>query len=143
MHAEKRSRSPREQISDGGVDIGWDLSSIGDLAVAERVLTTNPAKKLYTPAAAKKGACPVMTSADVESAVSVVEFREKVILHLAIFSGLRPGEIMAIQRRNVAPDGSSLRSSSGSTVAISTLLRMGKLASWQFRRNRRRCLYLG
>ncbi|MEO8369121.1 MAG: hypothetical protein ABI806_07980 [Candidatus Solibacter sp.] len=26
----------------------WDLTSIGDLAVAERVLTTNPAKALYT-----------------------------------------------------------------------------------------------
>ncbi|MEO8369122.1 MAG: tyrosine-type recombinase/integrase [Candidatus Solibacter sp.] len=49
-----------------------------------------------------------MTGVEVERALGAVEFREKVILHLAIFSGLRPGEIMAIQRRNVAPDGSSV-----------------------------------
>src|SRR5260370_37391358 len=40
----------------------WDLTSIGDLAVAEKVLTTNAAKALYTPATAKKGACSVMTA---------------------------------------------------------------------------------
>jgi|HubBroStandDraft_6_1064221.scaffolds.fasta_scaffold27437_2 integrase len=84
----------------------WDLTSICDLAVAEKVLTTNPAKELYTPSAAQKGACPVMTASEVEMALGAVEFREKVILHLAIFSGLRPGEILAIRRRNVATDGS-------------------------------------
>jgi len=86
----------------------WDLTSICDLAVAEKVLTTNPAKELYTPSTAKKGACPVMTVSDVERALGAVEFREKVILHLAIFSGVRPGEMLAIQRRNVLPDGRSV-----------------------------------
>jgi integrase len=37
-----------------------------------------------------------------------VEFREKVILHLGIFAGLRPGEMLALRRRNVASDGSSV-----------------------------------
>lgn len=83
----------------------WDLTSLCDLAVAEKVLTANPAKKLYTPSTAKKGACPVMTASDVEMALGAVEFREKVVLHMAIFSGLRPGEILAIRRRNVAADG--------------------------------------
>ena len=86
----------------------WDLTSIGDLAIAEKVLTTNPAKALFTPATAKKGACPGMTAVDVENALGAVEFREKVILQLAIFSGLRPGEILAIQRRNVATDGTAV-----------------------------------
>jgi integrase len=86
----------------------WDLTSIGDLAVAEKVLTANPARALYTPTSAKKGACPVMTRADVEKALDAVQFREKVILQLAIFSGLRPGEILALQRRSVAPDGGSV-----------------------------------
>ena len=40
-----------------------------------------------------------------EKALGAVEFREKVILHLAIFSGLRRGEMLAIQRQNVSPDG--------------------------------------
>ena len=75
----------------------WDLSSVFELAVAEKVILTNPATSLYTPKAAKKGKSQVMTAADVEKAVGALDFREKVILHLAIFSGLRPGEILAFQ----------------------------------------------
>jgi integrase len=86
----------------------WDLSSIFEMAVAERVIAANPATRLYTPSAAKKGACPTMNATDVEMALNAVELREKVILHLAIFSGLRPGEILALQRCNVAADGSSV-----------------------------------
>ena len=86
----------------------WDLTSICDLAVAEKVLPTNPATMLYTPDSAKKGATPVMTALDVEQALKVVEFREKVILHLAIFSGLRPGEMLAIRRRDIAIDSGSV-----------------------------------
>ena len=87
----------------------WDLTSICELAVAEKILTTNPASSLYTPPTAKKGDCPVMTADDVEHALGAVEFREKVILHLAVFSGLRPGEIVALRRSSVAPDGSSVQ----------------------------------
>jgi integrase len=87
----------------------WDLTSIGDLAVAEKALTTNPAKALYTPPSAKKGTSPVMTAAEVEKALGAAEFREKVILHLAIFSGLRPGEILALRRRSIGHDGSSVQ----------------------------------
>jgi hypothetical protein len=39
------------------------------LAVADRVIPTNPARALYTPKNAKKGACPVMTADEVEEAV--------------------------------------------------------------------------
>ena len=77
-------------------------------ALAERVIPANPATRLYTPSTAKKGACPTMNATDVEMALNAVELREKVILHLAIFSGLRPGEILALQRCNVAADGSSV-----------------------------------
>ena len=49
-----------------------------------------------------------MNATDVEMALNAVELREKVILHLAIFSGLRLGEILALQRCNVAADGSSV-----------------------------------
>ena len=41
-------------------------------------------------------------------AVGAVEFREQVILHLAIFAGLRPGEMLAVQRRHVAKDRNSV-----------------------------------
>ena len=86
----------------------WDLTSIGDLAVAEKVLPTNPASQLYTPNSAKKGERRVMTADDAEAVVGAVETREKVIVQLAIFAGLRPGEILALQRRHVALDRSSV-----------------------------------
>lgn len=86
----------------------WDLSSICELAVAEKVIPTNPATALYTPKNAQKGACPVMTADEAEAAVGAVEFRERVIFHLAIFAGLRPGEMLALQRRHVAQDRSSV-----------------------------------
>jgi integrase len=86
----------------------WDLTSICTLAVAEKIIPTNPGTSLYTPRSAKKGQCLTMTADEVEKAVGAVELREKVILHLAVFSGLRPGEMLAIRRRNVAPDGTSV-----------------------------------
>jgi integrase len=75
-----------------------DLTSICTLAVAEKVLTVNPATSLYIPRSAKKGDCPVMTSDEVEKALGAVDVRDKVVLHLAILSGLRPGEMLAMQR---------------------------------------------
>ncbi|MGD0050129.1 MAG: hypothetical protein ABSE42_24295 [Bryobacteraceae bacterium] len=49
-----------------------------------------------------------MTADEVEEAVGAVQFREKVILHLALFSGLRPSEMLAVRRRHIAPDRSSV-----------------------------------
>jgi integrase len=86
----------------------WDLTSICNLAVAEKIISTNPATSLYTPKSAKKGPCPSMTTGEVENALGAVDVREKLVLHLAIFSGLRPGEMLAIQRGNVASDGSNV-----------------------------------
>src|ERR1035438_9309425 len=43
----------------------WDLTSIGDLAVAEKVLPANPASQLYTPTSAKKGVRRVMTADEI------------------------------------------------------------------------------
>ena len=88
--------------------VRWDLTSICDLAIAEKVLSANPAAKLYTPPSAKRGRRPVMTANEVEAVIGAVEFREKVIVQLAIFAGLRPGEILALQRRHVSENRSSV-----------------------------------
>jgi hypothetical protein len=47
----------------------WDLTSICELAVAEKVMPTNPASKLYTPKSARRRTPRVMTADDVELAV--------------------------------------------------------------------------
>lgn len=83
----------------------WHLSSICEMAVAEKIIQANPAKMLYVPREAKPGESRVMTATDVQRAIEAVAFREKVILHLATFSGLRPGEFLALQRCHVSPNG--------------------------------------
>ena len=87
----------------------WDLSSMFELAVSERVISVNPATALYTPKIAKRGASQTMSADQVGQALAAVEFREQVILQLAIFAGMRPGELLAIQRQNVSPDGSVIK----------------------------------
>ena len=37
--------------------------------------------------------------------LAALEFRERVIAHLAIFVGIRPGEILALQRRHIKDPG--------------------------------------
>src|SRR5205085_5561217 len=84
----------------------WDLTSMFEMAVSERVISVNPATALYTPNTAKRSLSQTMSSEEVELALGVLEFREQVILQLALFAGLRPGELLAIQRGNVKPDAS-------------------------------------
>jgi len=84
----------------------WDLSSMFELAVSEKVIAVNPTTALYTPKTAKRSENPAMSAHQVVLALGAVEFREKVILQLAVFAGMRPGEILAIQREHVKPDAS-------------------------------------
>ena len=82
----------------------WDLRSIFEMAVAEKVIGANPSTRLYTPKSAEEGEHRVMTAAEVELAVGAVQPREKLLLHLAIFSGFRPGEMLALRRRDIGPE---------------------------------------
>lgn len=84
----------------------WDLSSMFEMAVAEKVIAVNPTASLYTPKTAKRNGSQTMSVEEVERALGAVEFREKVILQLAVFAGMRPGELLAIRRGNVKPDAS-------------------------------------
>ncbi len=47
-----------------------------------------------------------MSAKQVELALGTVEEREKVILRLAVFAGMRPGELLAIKREHVSSDAS-------------------------------------
>ena len=86
----------------------WDLGSMFEMAVAEKVIAVNPATTLYTPKAAKTGPCLVMTASDVEVVLGAVAGRERLILRLAIFSGFRPGEMLALRRRHVRSGGNPI-----------------------------------
>jgi integrase len=86
--------------------IRWDLSSMFEMAVSEKVIAVNPTTALYTPRSAKRSESQSMSAQQVELALGAVNFREKVILRLAVFAGMRPGELLAIQREHVKPDAS-------------------------------------
>ena len=82
----------------------WDLRAIFKLAVAEGYAERDPTGALFTPKQAAVAESRVMTKEEVEHYIRTLEQREAVIAHLAIFCGMRPGEILALQRRHIAAD---------------------------------------
>jgi integrase len=82
----------------------WDLRLIFKLAMAEGFIERDPTSALYTPKEARVAAKRVMTGEEVEQHIAVQDVRERVIAHLAIFVGMRPGEILALQRRHISED---------------------------------------
>jgi integrase len=99
----------------------WDLTSMFEMAVSEKVIRVNPTAALYTPSSAKRAISQAMSREQVEVALAAVEFREKVILQLSIFAGMRPGELLAIQRKDVSPDAT--------VIEIQRRVYRGKFAS--------------
>ena len=45
-----------------------------------------------------------MNRKEAQQHINALDLRERVIDHLAMFVGMRPGEILALQRRHVAED---------------------------------------
>jgi integrase len=87
----------------------WDLRSIFKLAMAEGYAERDPTGALYTPKAAVTAETRSMNKEEVEHYITSLKQRESVIAHLAIFSGMRPGEILALQRRHIGDGCRQLR----------------------------------
>lgn len=86
----------------------WTLGSIMRLAKAEGRVNHDPTEGLYIPKCTPRPPAQVMKIEDVPIVLGALEFRERVIASLAIFTGLRPGEILAFQRKHVQLATSSL-----------------------------------
>ena len=82
----------------------WDLRSVFKLALAEGYTQRDPTAALYTPREAETEPTRAMTGKEVEHYIGALELRERVIAHLAIFAGMRPGEILGLQRQHVSED---------------------------------------
>src|ERR1022692_2977523 len=95
--AEKLSRSVVAHLR-------WDLRAVFKLALAEGYVERDPTGALFTPKQAQTSEARVMTKEEVEHYIRALEQRESVIAHLALFAGMRPGEILALQRRHVSGD---------------------------------------
>jgi len=82
----------------------WDLRAIFKLAVAEGYTERDPTGALFTPKEAKVAETRAMNRKEARQHINALDLRERVIDHLALFVGIRPGEILALQRRHVAED---------------------------------------
>ena len=107
----------REQLQDfleskaaGGLSasvvshLRWDLRAIFQLAVEDGVVDRNPATSLVTPIAAKRSVKRVMNREEVVRVLSGFGLRERLIVRLAVFAGMRPGEIFGLKWRHVRED---------------------------------------
>lgn len=86
----------------------WDLRAIYKLAVAEGYAQRDPSISLYIPKEAVTEPTRAMTAREVEPYIAALNARERVIASLAIFAGMRPGEILGLQRQHVSDDCTSV-----------------------------------
>jgi len=74
------------------------LRSVFALAMSEDVVDRNPAAALFTPRHYQEGRSrEVLTPEQAATMIGVLNLREKVIVRLATWEGMRPGEILALQ----------------------------------------------
>jgi integrase len=76
----------------------WDLQAVFKLAVSERVVQSNPATALVVPKKCKPA--PPRRNLTPEAFIrmlSVLDLRERLVVKLAVYQGMRPGEILALR----------------------------------------------
>jgi integrase len=86
----------------------WDLRAIFKLAVAEGYTQRDPSISLYIPKEAVTEPTRAMAAKEVEPYINALNQRERVIAHIAIFAGMRPGEILGLQRQHISEDCTSV-----------------------------------
>lgn len=82
-----------------------DLKMLFRFACAEGVISNDPASMLVTPREARRSSTRVMEWEDVKRLLSLdFSLRDRVLLKLALFTGARPGELLALKREHVKDD---------------------------------------
>jgi integrase len=83
----------------------WFLNGIFKLALSDGLVLNNPAAALRIPRKCQPGrTMRPLTEEEVTKYIGVFDLREKLISRLAIFEGLRPGEILALRWKALAND---------------------------------------
>lgn len=83
----------------------WFLNAIFKLAISDGVTLNNPAAELKIPRKCQPGrAMRPLTEKEVEIYLGTLDLREKLIARLAIFEGMRPGEILALRWKSFTKD---------------------------------------
>jgi integrase len=80
----------------------WFLNAIFKLAMSDGLVLNNPAAELRIPRRCQPGReMRPLTEEEVNQYLEVFGLREKLIVRLAIFEGMRPGEILALRWKSV------------------------------------------
>jgi integrase len=96
-------RKAKEMSSSVVAHLRWFLNGIFKLALSDALVQGNPAAELKVPKNCQPGrAMRPLTEEEVNTYLEVFDLREKLIARLAIFEGMRPGEIMALRWKSVA-----------------------------------------
>ena len=80
----------------------WHLSGVFKMALGDGVVDLNPTSGLYTPACKSPAEKRVMNPEDIVLALKTLDLRERLIFRMAVFDGMRPGEILAIRVGNIS-----------------------------------------
>lgn len=75
----------------------WHLSAIFKMAMSDGAVELNPTLGLFTPAGREEKEKRVMTKDHILLALRSLDLRERLIFRMALFEGMRPGEILAIR----------------------------------------------
>jgi len=105
----------------------WHLNVIFRLAVADGFAKVNPAEALVTPACKPSGEKRVMTEEQVREALRLLDIRERLVFRMAVFEGMRPGEILAVRIGKVQ----------GNSVLVDQRVYAGKLDTPKGRKGKR------
>jgi integrase len=79
----------------------WHLSAIYKMAMSDGAVNVNPTLGLYTPACKPAPEPRVMSVEDIVRALNALDLRERLVFRMAVFDGMRPGEILALRVGNL------------------------------------------
>ena len=105
----------------------WYLSAIFRMALSDGAVTVNPSPGLFTPACRPEKPRLVLSEPEIQLALGVLPLRERLMFRMAVFAGMRPGEILAVRVGNVQE----------SIVRIEQRVYRGKLDSPKGRKGKR------
>lgn len=81
----------------------WFLNGIFKLALSDALIQGNPAAELKIPRKCQPSRTTrPLTEEEVNKYLGVFDLRERLIARLAIFEGMRPGEILALRWKSIA-----------------------------------------
>lgn len=75
----------------------WDLNAIFKTALSDGLVDCNTAAALFTPLCKPEHDKKVMTPEEIRIALGVLDLRERLMYRMAVFDGMRPGEILAVK----------------------------------------------